>query len=335
MTKFDRRQALALLGAATVAGCAPAIQTGALGEDPFEGGIGGTGIVGLMVAAGSVLINGLRVEVPDATRIVDNGGIGGTGALIAGRAMTIVARARRDRLEAQRIDVEDPLIGVLRRTSGVLSVNGSPVTVEPGAVGGTLVGRRVAASGVWQADGSLRTSLIRPVPDTADSVSGTVTGDPVTGWLIGQTLVQSPPGSRLIAGQYASLGGAFNGTSLIARTLRQGRFRPGTTLNQLAVEGTLNPSRPRRGSASRASATALPGNWTSRRCNRPARCSLAATTGCSTHAVPSPCPMPSADGARCCARRMATPLPPPSADRTRGAFSIASTGNSWRFSRGG
>ena len=42
--------------------------TGALGEDPFEGGIGGTGIVGLMVGAGSVLINGLRVEVPDATR---------------------------------------------------------------------------------------------------------------------------------------------------------------------------------------------------------------------------------------------------------------------------
>ena len=241
MTKFDRRQALALLGAATVAGCAPAIQTGALGEDPFEGGIGGTGIVGLMVAAGSVLINGLRVEVPDATRIVDNGGIGGTGALIAGRAMTIVARARRDRLEAQRIDVEDPLIGVLRRTGGALSVNGSQVTVEPGTVGGTLVGRRVAASGVWQADGSLRTSLIRPVPDTADSVSGTVTGDPVTGWRIGQTLVQPPPGSRLIAGQYASLGGAFNGTSLIARTLRQGRFRPGTTLNQLAVEGYLEP----------------------------------------------------------------------------------------------
>ncbi len=224
-----------------MAGCAPAIQTGALAEDPFEGGIGGTGIVGIMVGAGSVLINGLRVEVPDTVRIVDNGGIGGTGALIPGRAMTIVARARRDRLEALRIEVEDPLIGVLRRSRGALSLNGTPVVMEPGAVGGTLIGRRVAASGVWQAGGTLRTSLIRPAPEQPDSVSGTVTGSPTTGWRIGETLVQPPQGGVLIAGQYASLSGSYNGTSLIGRTLQMGRFRPGTSLNQLSVEGYLEP----------------------------------------------------------------------------------------------
>ncbi|MEL7261051.1 MAG: hypothetical protein AAGK69_06720 [Pseudomonadota bacterium] len=241
MTTLDRRQALALIGAATVAGCAPALQTGVMGEDPFEGGIGGTGIVGIMVGAGSVLINGLRVEVPDATRIVDNGGIGGTGALIAGRAMTIVARARRDRLEAQRIEVQDPLVGVLRGTRSALSINGSPVTVEPGAIGGTLIGRRVAASGVWQADGSLRASLIRPAPDQPDSVSGTIIGSPATGWRIGQTPITPPRGGNLIAGQYGSLSGSFDGTSLMARALRLGRFRSGTSLSQLAVEGYLEP----------------------------------------------------------------------------------------------
>ncbi|WP_415922007.1 hypothetical protein [Tateyamaria sp. SN6-1] len=238
MTTFSRRHALGLMGAATVSACAPVVQTGALSEDPFEGGIGGTGIVGTMIGAGSVLINGLRVEIPDAVRIVENGGIGGTGALMPGRAMTIVARTRRDRMEALRIDVEDPLIGTLRRTSSGLRLNGTPVTIEPGAVGGTLVGRRVAASGVWQRDGSLRASLVQP-SGLADSVSGTVAGDPATGWRIGQTLIQPPAGSSLIAGQYASASGTFNGTSLIARTLRQGRFRPGTSLRQLSVEGYL------------------------------------------------------------------------------------------------
>ena len=241
MTTFNRRQTLGLIGAATVAGCAPAVQTGALGDDPFEGGIGGTGIVGTMVAAGSVLINGLRVEVPDATRIVDNGGIGGTGALIPGRAMTIVASARRDRLESRRIDVTDPLVGVLRGTRGALTLNGTSVTVEPGAVGGTLVGRRVAASGIWQADGSLRASILRPVADQPDSVSGTVIGAPATGWRIGQTPVQPPANGRLIAGQYATLKGAYNGTRLTAETVELGRFRPGTSLNQLSVEGYLEP----------------------------------------------------------------------------------------------
>ena len=241
MTTFNRRYALALFGAATVAGCAPAVQTAALGDDPFEGGIGGTGIVGVMVGTGSVLINGLRVEVPDAVRIVDNGGIGGTGALIPGRAMTIVARARRDRLEALRIDVEDPLVGVLRGDRGALSVNGTPVTIEPGAVGGTLIGRRVAVSGVWQAGGGLRASLIRPADGQPDRVAGTVTGNPASGWIIGGTSIAPPQGGGLIAGQYAALSGSFDGTRLTARTLQLGRFRPGTALDQLSVEGYLEP----------------------------------------------------------------------------------------------
>ena len=55
------------MGATALGACAPAIQTAALSDDPFEGGIGGTGIVGVMVAAGSVLINGLRVEPGERT----------------------------------------------------------------------------------------------------------------------------------------------------------------------------------------------------------------------------------------------------------------------------
>ena len=194
MTNLTRRNALALLGAAGMAGCAPVVQTGAIGEDPFEGGIGGTGIVGTMVGAGSVLINGLRVEVTDATQVFDNGGIGGTGSLVSGRMMTIVAQRRRDRLEATRIDVEDPLIGLLRRAGGGLSLNGTPVIVDRGASGATLAGQRVVASGVWQADGSLRASLVAPASGDMDTVAGTVTGNPGDGWRIGQTAVEPPPG---------------------------------------------------------------------------------------------------------------------------------------------
>ena len=212
MTTFNRRHALALFGAATVAGCAPAVQTAALGDDPFEGGIGGTGIVGVMVGTGSVLIDGLRVEVPDAVRIVDNGGIGGTGALIPGRAMTIVARARRDRLEALRIDVEDPLVGVLRGDRGALSVNGTPVTIEPGAVGGTLIGRRVAVSGVWQAGGGLRASLVRPADGQRYPTSGVI-----------EVRLGAGEGHAVIARHYHD--GIFQKASFLQDSHRSGHHR--------------------------------------------------------------------------------------------------------------
>ncbi len=242
MKTMNRRHALGLLGAATLGGCAPALVTTPLGEDPFEGGIGGTGIVGLMTASGSVLINGLRVEVPSSTKVYAGGQLTGDGILRPGKALTIVARARLDRLEALRIDVDDPLTGILARKSSGLSINATPVRPEPGVSTSALIGKHVSASGLWQPDGSLRTSLLRLAPVAEDSIAGVVIGSSATGWRIGQTQLVRAGGLSLQSGQYATAVGRFNNDRFSVKSVRQGRFRTdGVALRQLSVEGYLEP----------------------------------------------------------------------------------------------
>ena len=63
MTTFNRRYALALFGAATVAGCAPAVQTAALGDDPFEGGIGGTGVAYSLAGVLNRRVGAVRMSI--------------------------------------------------------------------------------------------------------------------------------------------------------------------------------------------------------------------------------------------------------------------------------
>lgn len=240
MTRFSRRTALALLGGTTFTACAPAIPSAQLGDDPFEGGIGGTGIVGLMTGSGSVLVNGLRVEVTNSTRIFDANRRGGETMLVPGRTLTLLARARLGRFEAQRIDIDDPLTGVLLRQGAGYSVNSTPVLGLTNAAANA--GRRVTVSGIWQSDGSVRTSLLQSAPNGGDIASGVLTGSAADGWRIGQTPLTPPQGQSLISGQFVVAKGQFTHGTLLASSLRFGRFREGgATLRQLSVEGYLEP----------------------------------------------------------------------------------------------
>ncbi|MEL6464392.1 MAG: hypothetical protein AAFQ58_05425 [Pseudomonadota bacterium] len=238
MTRLTRRHTLGLIGSSALTACAPAISVSQLGEDPFEGGIGGTGIVGLMVGSGSVLANGLRVEVTSGTRIYAANAPASDGLLVPGRMLTMLARARLGRFEAQRIDIDDPLTGVLLRQGAGYAINSTPVH-NIGA-NATLAGERVTLSGIWQADGSVRASLVQPAPAGDDMVAGVLAGTAVEGWRIGQTPLRPPQGRSLIAGQFVVARGTFTHGALRASSLQFGRFREGgNTLRQLSVEGYL------------------------------------------------------------------------------------------------
>ena len=239
MTRVSRRHALGLLGGTALTACSPAIPSAQLGDDPFEGGIGGTGIVGLMTGSGSVLINGLRVEVPSSTRIFAANTRTKDSALVPGRTMTVLARARLGRFEALRIDIDDPLTGVLLRQGRGHVVNSTPVHGLSTAAA-AQVGSRVTVSGVWQADGSVRASLVQTAQETSDSVLGVLAGSRAEGWRIGQTPITPPRQHSLIAGQFAVAKGEFTHGTLQASSLRFGKFREGgNILRQLSVEGFL------------------------------------------------------------------------------------------------
>ena len=240
MTRLTRRNALGLLGGTALTACSPTISTSQLGDDPFEGGIGGTGIVGLMTGSGSVLVNGLRVEVTSATRIFSANQRANDSLLVPGRTLTLLARARLGRFEAKRIDIDDPLTGVLLRQGSGFSVNSTSLQGAENA--NALVGERVTVGGIWQADGSVKTSLMQRTASQEDIVSGVLEGSSAEGWKIGQTPIAPPRGQSLIAGQFVVAKGQFTHGILQVNALRFGRFREGgNTLRQLSVEGYLEP----------------------------------------------------------------------------------------------
>lgn len=241
MTALPRRTLLALMGGAALKGCvpaAPAVSRNA--PDPFEGGIGGTGIVGILTDFGSLRVNGLRVEMTNRTRVTTPFGPVSENALAAGQALTITAAQSRDRLVAQEVRIDHALIGRLDGRGRRLSVNGIPLQLEEGAVIGATPGMRVAVSGVWLANG-LSATRIDPTAYGSDVIAGTVDRVDQVGVRVGDQDVV-PSGPTPPTGSYLVAEGQFDGTALQANRLREGRFRPGGKLDQLSVEGYLEPS---------------------------------------------------------------------------------------------
>ena len=242
MTPLKRRTVLGLMGSSLLSACAgPALVT--RGDDPFEGGIGGTGIVGVITDFSSLIVNGLRVEMTGATSVRTPFGAVSDNAIQRGHELTILATRSRDRLVARQVRIGFPLIGPARLgAGGVLTVNGAPVLREPGSLGSVTFGERVAVSGVWSPRGVVA-SRIDPADEPADILAGVVGHGGATGVTIGDVPVRSARG--LIAppaGIYATATGRHDGGSFVAARVSQGRFGGNArTMRQLSVEGYLEP----------------------------------------------------------------------------------------------
>ncbi len=235
MTQTNRRALLGLLGSAALGACVPAAPAIVTRDDPFEGGIGGTGIVGVLTDFGSLRINGLRVELEDSTRFVDPFGTVAAEAAQPGTTLTVFATRNRDRLVARRVSLDHALIGTVAANS---RVNGVRVRVEPGAIGGLARGARVAVSGIWTPGGVVASRIDRvgPGPDLIAGVLSTGDTPNIGGAPLQLTTVL--PGS----GTYLAARGRWNGQTFVATQSWSGRFVTGTgPLAQLSVEGYLEP----------------------------------------------------------------------------------------------
>lgn len=234
-----------MLGGTALVGCTPtgpsvpAVTRNA--PDPFEGGIGGTGIVGVMTDFGSLIVNGLRVEVDGRTRFRSAFGPVSEGAALPGRSLTILATKTRDQLVARDVAVDLPLIGLVRPgAGGAVTVNGIEVRAEAGAVGTLRLGRRVALSGVWTATG-FSASRIDPADTDLDVIAGTFRRAGPTGAAIGTAPLRLAS-TRPADGSYLAARGRFGDGVFAADAVRRTRFPLGTTgLRQLSVEGYLEP----------------------------------------------------------------------------------------------
>ena len=220
------RRLVLLGGAAAVAGCVPrAPGVPVTRGDEFEGGIGGTGIVGIVTAldAASVQVGGLTLALRDAP------------APARGDFVSVVARGSGDGLAVQTLRVDPPLVGTARVADGRMQVNGVAVRKEPG-VAPPRDGERVAVGGVWNG-GAVVASRIVPATDGPDVVAGTV--DRRGGVRIGGVPVRAA--GLPSTGRYARVVGRYDGTALAGRIAQVDRF-DGRAVARLAVEGYLEPS---------------------------------------------------------------------------------------------
>jgi hypothetical protein len=159
-----RRRALLQAGPALgllAAGCAADRVQVATTHGPDEGGIGGTGIFGVLTGRGSLMLNGLTLLTDAATRVET---LEGLGTARPGDAVAVHAVPVGGALLATRVGVFHPLVGPLAfEPGGGFAVLGTPVAIAPDTVlrdhRGRLLahpalraGHRVAVSGLWRDD---------------------------------------------------------------------------------------------------------------------------------------------------------------------------------------
>jgi len=240
MTHKSRRHFLTLMGASALSGCAsPALVT-RNGNDPFEGGIGGTGIVGVVTGFGSILINGLKVELTGRTVFENALGKLGAGDLHAGHSVTIAARRTADGIVADRVTQDLLLVGTMRQGPAGLAVNGVPVAREPGSHGRGAIGQRVAVSGAWTPTGVIA-SRIDPAPIGPDVISGTANRSPNV-LSVGGTVINARQPRADLDGSFVVALGAMKDGGFAAEQVVEGRFNKIPSLRQLSVDGFLEPS---------------------------------------------------------------------------------------------
>lgn len=242
MSRLDRRTVILGSVAVALAGCAPALVTVESENTEPRGGIGGTGIVGTLTDFGSVIVNGLSVQLPADLMVETVFGPMAAERLAIGHNLTIEAEIRGSDLWAKRVALVYPLIG--RLDGGATpSVAGVPLKIEQGAVVNTTPEQSVAVSGVWNGS-DLVASRITPMKGRGATIAaGTLRETSLGAWSIGAVPVNLPDGAKPEDGAFATAIGRYADGKLQTETLKLGRFTGAAgPLTALSVEGFLAPT---------------------------------------------------------------------------------------------
>ncbi|MCV6593375.1 MAG: DUF5666 domain-containing protein [Silicimonas sp.] len=235
----------AFLATGASAALFPAAGWGQSRDRDVEGGLGGTGIVGILTETGSLVLAGRRVELDERTRITSPFGRLSPDRLMIGDSLTVEAASRRDgTLIARRIALTWPLVGRIaaRDVGGQrLVING--VTIRSRSAAPEL-GTRVAVSGLWRGN-EVIASRLAPAPTSADLISGTVAGR--TGRrTIGPVPLRRSAANLTSGGRFATATGRFDPATgeLTTGNTEFDRFTGAAgPLKRLAIEGWLEPAR--------------------------------------------------------------------------------------------
>lgn len=235
---LSRRAALAGGAASLLAACADPQRIATATQEEPRGGIGGTGIVGVLTDFGSLIVNGRRILTDGATEVLTPLGQAAVADIAIGQALSIEAATVNGALIARRILIADPLIGrVEALRPGGLSVLGVDVAFDQSLR--LTVGERVAVSGLWRGD-QVVASRIAPALPGPDAILGAVGA---TGRIGPVPLIPAPGVPAPEAGVFAIARGTGRADGFAAEAIAAGRFTGAAgPLTDLSVEGYLDPA---------------------------------------------------------------------------------------------
>ncbi|MDW3225178.1 MAG: DUF5666 domain-containing protein [Paracoccaceae bacterium] len=237
---LSRRAVMAGLSTAFLPGAAWAQSA----KRDVEGGIGGTGIVGVLTHSENLIVSGNRLETDTLTKFSDGFGQIDRKDLMIGDSLTVEAAGSPDNLVARRVHVTYPLVGRVSSVSADASrivVNGIDVALET-ALSDITVGLRVAVSGLWRGT-SVIASRVAPTRSQRDLISGDVRRS-FGAVRLGETDIRGRGVASLAGGSFATIIGNYEAarSRIQATDLVSNRFVGAAgALGQLSIEGYLEP----------------------------------------------------------------------------------------------
>ncbi len=209
-----------------------------------EGGIIGTGIVGTITDLGSIIVNGLHLEITDDMPV--DGAIPAMNAseLRPGHTVAIVAERQGDDWYARNIRQVYPLVGeVSATTEAGITVMGTEVELND-LLPEIKVGDWVAISGLWQGqkvNASMIERLPRPQPEAR--LSGTYLGPDRNGNdMVGDTVIIGIRPSHLQPGDLVRVFGRPTPNGIDATRLETHLF--GERVGVVQVQGYYSTPQP-------------------------------------------------------------------------------------------
>ncbi len=247
-SKFSRRLFVITAGLATTT---PFMTFGKTTERQIEGGLGGTGIVGLLTGLGSLYINGNYLLTDQGTMFSDAFGRLRESDLSEGMSLTVEAGQDRDtNLIARRVHVTYPLVGAIssiKNSRRTLVVNGIEVSL-PSALRRFKLGDHVAVSGLWRGDRVIG-SKVQSARSAQDLVAG-VASRSSSRMTIGSVRFRGTTALALRDGSFATAIGKFDPKTgeIKDPTIIKDRFTGAAgPLTTLSIEGYLEPIKRRPG----------------------------------------------------------------------------------------
>lgn len=216
-------------------------------EDEREGGIVGTGIVGIINSLGSIHVNGQIIEFSPDLSVSSPLGPRVASSLKAGETVVVEAIRHSDVWVANNIRHMVPLLGPASISSEqTITILGSDVITTPDTIfqGITITDiasgdQWLAIDGIWNND-KLIASYIRTIkPQVVAQVTASYLGANNNQARIGGVLIDNFKTQHAKLGDIVEIVGTPNDTGLSARTITRGLFK--NKLKRKLVEGFLSP----------------------------------------------------------------------------------------------